>query len=76
MSYGSKPLTRYGGWLPDSPQIYKQFFDDLLKQVRAPTWKRPPIPGLPSESAAEEFKKAIEADQEMLDLFEQTFEQV
>ncbi|KAJ3793515.1 phosphatidylserine decarboxylase-domain-containing protein [Lentinula aff. detonsa] len=60
-------LTRYGGWIPADRAVYKAFFDDLLRTIDV---------GKAHNPAVQAFKDAVDADPELVDLFEQTFLQV
>ncbi|KAJ3900638.1 phosphatidylserine decarboxylase [Lentinula edodes] len=60
-------LTRYGGWIPANPAVYDAFFNDLLREIDP---KKAHVP------AVQNFKDNINADPELVDLFEQVFLQV
>ncbi|PPR02355.1 hypothetical protein CVT24_011699 [Panaeolus cyanescens] len=63
---GAKELTRYRGWLPESPAVHRQFVrkhhEHGKEAMRA---------GSPHNPAVERFGNAIKADSVMLDLFHQ-----
>ncbi|KAJ3827426.1 phosphatidylserine decarboxylase [Lentinula raphanica] len=60
-------LTRYGGWIPANPAVWEAFFDDLLGNID---------PCKDHVPAVQAFKDAVNADPELVDLFDQTFLQV
>ncbi|KAJ4479018.1 phosphatidylserine decarboxylase [Lentinula aciculospora] len=60
-------LTRYGGWIPANRAVYEAFFDDLLRAIDTT---------VPHNPAVQKFQNAINADSELVDLFNQTFLQV
>ncbi|KAK0496269.1 phosphatidylserine decarboxylase [Armillaria luteobubalina] len=61
-------LTRYGGWYPANPAIYESFIQDLANQS-AP---RQRARAAHTDSVAK-FEAAINADPEMVDLWNQIF---
>ncbi|KAK0211513.1 phosphatidylserine decarboxylase [Armillaria fumosa] len=61
-------LTRYGGWHPANPAIYESFIQDLIKRS-APRHR---ARAAHTESVAK-FEAAINADPEMVDLWNQIF---
>ncbi|KAJ3564136.1 hypothetical protein NP233_g8492 [Leucocoprinus birnbaumii] len=65
------PVGRYNGWLPRSRAVHEAFFRDLAARAESPTRE-----GKPHTPAVEKFKKAIEADEIMVELWRQIFRQV
>ncbi|KAF8689330.1 phosphatidylserine decarboxylase, partial [Rhizoctonia solani] len=66
------PFTshRYNGWLPSSRAVYNKFINDLLEEA-----KRRRDQKAQHVASVEEFKKDIEANATMVDLFNKSFVQ-
>ncbi|KAK0192283.1 phosphatidylserine decarboxylase [Armillaria mellea] len=62
--------TRYGGWLPANPAVHRSFIRDLIKRSE-PRYR---AKGPHTEPVAN-FQAAINADPEMVDLWNQIFVQ-
>ncbi|KAK0496268.1 phosphatidylserine decarboxylase [Armillaria luteobubalina] len=61
-------LTRYGGWLPDNPAIHKSFVQHLAQRSATACKTR-----ATHTEPVEKFQAAINADPEMVDLWNQIF---
>lgn len=64
-------VGRYNGWLPKSRAVHRTFFHNVAGRVRSPILAR-----APHTPAVEQFKRAIEADEIMVELWRQIFLQV